>query len=49
MKSDSTSFDIGHGENRDQILYLALREAVDFLKQDLDLKSRIGNGKNTTP
>ena len=34
-ESDSTSFDIGHGENRDEILYLALRKAVEFLKQDL--------------
>jgi len=32
---DSPFFDIGHGEKRDDILILALREAVDFLKGEI--------------
>jgi penicillin amidase len=34
-KEDSPWFDLGRGERRDDVLRLALRQAVDFLKQEL--------------
>lgn len=38
-KPESPWFDLGKGEKRDDVLRLALRQAVDFLKQELGSRS----------
>ena len=46
---DSPWFDLGNGEQRDDVLYMALRQAVDFLKRkSLARTKKIGPGVNCT-
>ncbi len=45
---EASWFDLGKGEKRDDVLHLALRQAVDFLKRNSALAWQIGNGENCT-